>query len=339
VEPWPAVSVVIPAREAETSLPGSVEAVLSQDYPGALEVVIAVAPSADRTGRIAAQLAMDNARVLVVQNPSGGTSAGLNAAIAASTGPVVTRVDAHSWLYPDYLRKAVTLLAQTGADTVGGIQQAEGLTDFERATAAAMTSRIGAGDARFRCGGPPGPVDTVYLGVFRRMALERVGGFDETLQRNQDYELNWRLRSAGGTVYFHPDLRVRYRPRSSFRALAQQYYDYGRWKREMLRRHPRALRWRQLAPPLAVIANVAGLALALTGRLAGLAVPATYAAGTTLAAVPAARRLDLQAALRLPAVLATMHHAWGLGFLRGVQSDEDPFDLIPSYGCGKSLAR
>jgi glycosyltransferase involved in cell wall biosynthesis len=312
---WPSVSVVIPLRNGAQDLPRCLAAVLDQDYPGALDVVVAVGPSDDGSREVAAAAAKADGRVRVVDNPSGRTPSALNAAIAASAGEMVARVDGHAVIPAGYLRTAVAALIDTGADNVGGIQAAEGDTPFQRAVAAAMTSRFGVGNASFHFGGEPGPTDTVYLGVFRRSALDRVGGFDETLIRNQDYELNWRIRDTGGVVWFEPGLKVRYRPRSSLRGLARQYFEYGQWKREVLRRHPRSVRMRQLVPPAAVIANTAGLVVGLTVRREALAVPAVYAAGTLAAAVVAGRGSSAGVAARLPAVFAVMHHAWGVGFL------------------------
>ena len=314
-QPSPSVSVVIPLRNSAADLDGCLDAVLTQDYPNLLEVVLAVGPSDDETARIAAAAAAADSRVRVVDNPSGRTPSALNAAIAASAGDIVARVDAHAVLPPGYLRRAVATLESTGADNVGGIQAATGTTPFERAVAVAMTSRFGVGNATFRFGGEPGPTDTVYLGVFRRSALRRVGGFDESLIRNQDYELNWRIRETGGVVWFDPVLRVAYRPRSSLRGLARQYFEYGSWKREVLRRHPRSARARQLVAPAAVLANVAGLALAATGRLGGLVIPGIYAVSAVAAAGIAGRDAGPGVMVRLPAVFAVMHHAWGTGFL------------------------
>jgi hypothetical protein len=255
--------------------------------------------------------------VRLVANPSGRTSAALNAAIAAASGEVIARVDSHAEISAGYLRQAVDTLRATGADNVGGVQDATGNTTFERAVAAAMTSRFGVGNARFHYGGEPGPTDTVYLGVFTRAALARVGGFDESLVRNQDYELNWRLRDSGGVVWFDPALRVTYRPRGSLRSLGRQYFEYGQWKREMLRRHPRSLRARQAIAPCAVVANAVGLVVGLTVDRRALLVPAVYAGATLAAAFVAGRELDPAGRVRLPLVFATMHHAWGAGFLRG----------------------
>jgi succinoglycan biosynthesis protein ExoA len=312
----PSVSVIVPARDAAASLPTAVSSALAQDCDGGLEVVVAVAPSADGTVEVARGLAAADGRVRVVENSSGTTGAGLNAALRASSGAVVARLDAHAELPPGYLRRAVELLESTGAANVGGVQQAVGRSPFEQAVAVAMTSRLGTGDAKFHYGGTAGPVDTVYLGVFRREVLERLGGFDAGLLRNQDYELNVRIRQDGGVVWFDPSLQVAYRPRSSPRALARQYFDYGRWKREVVRRHPRSLKLRQAVPPLALAANVAGLVLGVKDRRA-LVVPGTYAAVVLAVSARLGRGLPRETAAWLPATFPIMHGAWGVGFFAG----------------------
>jgi succinoglycan biosynthesis protein ExoA len=314
-EAWPSVAAVMPIRNEAETLAEAVDAVLTQDYPGPLEVCLAVGPSHDGTEAVAERLAAADCRVRVVPNPDGGTPAALNAAIAATSGDVVARVDGHALLGPGYLRRAAELLVETGADNVGGIMAAEGVRPFEQAVACAMTSKYGTGDARFHTGGPPGPVDTVYLGVFRRAALERIGGFDETLARAQDAELNHRIRTSGGVVYFHPDLRVAYRPRSSLRALARQYFLYGRWRRVVVRRHPDSLAWRQTVAPAALVAIAGGVALAALRRPVGLLAPAAYAGATLGVSALEGRRLPAAARRWLPLVYATMHLAWALGFL------------------------
>ena len=257
-------------------------------------------------------------RLLIIDNPGGHTAKGLNAAIAAASSDVIVRCDGHSELSPNYVSRAVEVLAQTGAANVGGRQAAVGTSFLQRAIAMAMTSPLGVGNSRFHYSGKPGPTDTVYLGVFQRSALDEVGGFDETLIRNQDYELNHRLRKAGHTVWFDPEMTVTYRPRSSLKTLWRQYFDYGAWKRTMLRSSPDALKARQLAPPLLLIGLVASIALFVAGRpVAAAIVPATYSAFTTLGTlVELFRRKDL-AAIALPLVLPIMHLAWGLGFTVG----------------------
>ncbi len=333
-----AVSVVMPVRNEELNLADSVQSVLAQDYPGELEVVLAVGPSRDQTLQVSERMAAADPRITVVPNPAGHIPCAVNAAIKASRHSIVARVDGHALLPTGYLRTAVQKLEQTGADNVGGIMAAQGVTPFQQAVAWAMTSPYGVGAAKFHTGGRPGPVDSVYLGVYRRAAIERVGGYDESYLRAEDWELNHRIRLAGGVVWFQPDLRVTYRPRASVRTLAMQYFHYGRWRRVVARQHAGTINPRYLAPPVAVLvmalgvlAGIAGLAGLFSGAAGiwpavatcGLAVPALYLAGVIGVAVAAARRLRLKVAARLPAVLGTMHVAWGIGFITS------PRSLIP----------
>jgi Glycosyl transferase family 2 len=326
---FPAVSVVMPVLNEERHLADAVAHVLGQDYPAAIEVVLAVGPSRDRTLEVARELAASDSRVTVVENPSGQTPAGLNAAIAASHNPIVARVDGHALLPPGYLRTAAQTLAETGADNVGGIMAAEGVTAFEQAVARAMTSKVGVGAARFHTGGEAGPAESVYLGVFRRTAIQRVGGYDETFVRAQDWEMNHRIRALGGTVWFQPQMRVSYRPRADLRSLASQYFHYGRWRRVVARQHRGTISLRYLAPPAAVVAMAVGLAAGVAGLIGGVAGPrpqlawlcvgfavtGAYLCGILAASAASARGLRRAAALWLPAVLATMHVCWGTGFL------------------------
>ncbi|RKS76330.1 cellulose synthase/poly-beta-1,6-N-acetylglucosamine synthase-like glycosyltransferase [Actinomadura pelletieri DSM 43383] len=312
---WPAVSVVMPVLNEERHLAEAVRGILTQDYPGELELVLAVGPCRDRTEKIARALAADDQRVLVVANPTGRTPQGLNIAIKASQYSIVVRVDGHSLLPSDYVRAAVETMEETGADNVGGIMAAEGVTPFEKAVARAMTSKIGVGNARFHTGGEPGEVETVYLGTFRRSALERVGGYDETFARAQDWEMNHRIRQTGGRVFFTPRMRVTYRPRPNLRALAKQYFHTGRWRRVVGREHQGTLNFRYLAPPIAVVAMTVGAVAGVFGFWPGWLVPGGYAAALIVGAAVEGRGLPLTAWLRLPLVYATMHVTWGVGFL------------------------
>ncbi|MFR9676662.1 glycosyltransferase family 2 protein [Streptomyces sp. TR06-5] len=311
----PAVSVIMPVLDEERHLRNSVRHILEQEYEGELEVVIALGPSTDRTDEIAAELVAEDSRVHTVPNPTGRTPAGLNAAIGASRHPVVVRVDGHGMLSRDYIATAVRLLEETGAANVGGIMHAEGENDWEHAVAAAMTARIGVGNAAFHTGGRAGPADTVYLGVFRREVLEQQEGYNEEFLRAQDWELNFRIREAGGLVWFSPDLRVSYRPRPDVRALALQYRNYGRWRRVVARYHAGSINLRYLAPPAAVCGIAAGLLAGATLTPWAFAVPAGYLAAITAGSLPAGKGLPLGARVRIPLALATMHMSWGWGFL------------------------
>ncbi|SMF59757.1 glycosyltransferase family 2 protein [Streptomyces sp. Amel2xC10] len=321
----PAVSVIMPVLNEERHLRGAVEAILAQEYAGEMEVVIALGPSTDRTDEIAAQLvaetaAGENKRVHTVPNPTGRTPAALNAAIKASRHPVVVRVDGHGMLSPDYITTAVRLLEETGAQNVGGIMHAEGENDWEHAVAAAMTSKIGVGNAAFHTGGQAGPAETVYLGVFRRAALEQQGGYNEEFVRAQDWELNFRIREAGGLIWFSPELKVSYRPRPSVKALAKQYKDYGRWRHVVARYHEGSINLRYLAPPTAVCLIAAGIVVGAALTPLGFVVPGGYLAAIAAGSVPAGKGLPLKARLQIPVALATMHMSWGFGFLTSPRS-------------------
>ncbi|WP_051940392.1 glycosyltransferase family 2 protein [Phaeacidiphilus oryzae] len=320
----PSVSVIMPVLNEERHLRTAVTRILEQEYPGDLEVVIALGPSEDRTDEIAAQLVAETAgtsrEVRTVPNPTGRTPAALNAAIRGSRHPIVVRVDGHGLLTPGYIATAVRLLADKSAANVGGVMHAEGETDWERAVAAAMTSRIGVGNAAFHTGGEAGPADTVYLGVFRRKVLERLGGYNEEFVRAQDWELNYRIRQDGGLVWFTPDLKVSYRPRPSVRKLARQYRDYGRWRRVVTRYHRGSVNLRYLAPPAAVAGCAVGLVAGAVLHPLFLVLPGGYAAAVLLGSLREGRGLPARARAWLPVALATMHMSWGWGFLTSPRS-------------------
>lgn len=316
----PAVSVIMPVLNEERHLRNSVRHILEQEYAGEMEVVIALGPSTDRTDEIAAELVAEDPRVHTVPNPTGRTPAALNAAIQASGHPIVVRVDGHGMLSPNYIATAVRLLEETGAQNVGGIMHAEGENAWEDAVAAAMTSKIGVGNAAFHTGGRAGPAETVYLGVFRREALEKADGYNVEFIRAQDWELNFRIREAGGLIWFSPELRVQYRPRPSVRALAKQYKDYGRWRHVVARYHSGSINLRYLAPPTAVVALAAGLVVGAAVTPWALIVPGGYAAAIVAGSLPAGKGLSLKARAQIPVALATMHMSWGYGFLTSPRS-------------------
>ena len=323
----PAVSVVMPVLNEEKHLAESVAAVLGQDYPGGFELVLAIGPSRDRTEAIARELAAADRRITVVPNPSGQIASAMNAAVKTARHDIITRIDAHSMLPDGYLETAVRALTATGAADVGGWMAAEGVTAFQQAVAWAMTSPFGMGAAANHTGGEAGPADTVYLGVYQREAIEKVGGYDETMLIAEDWELNYRIRAAGGLIWFTPDLKVTYRPRATLGALAKQQFRYGRWRRVVARRYPETVNLRYLAPPAATALNAAGLvigAVGLIGTLAGapvpyltfgFAVPVVYLAGVTAVAAKFAGTESPGVRARVPLVLAAMHTCWGAGFV------------------------
>ncbi len=309
----PGVSVVLPILNEERFLADAISAILAQEYSGELEVILALGPSKDRTDEIAAKLHEMDPRIVLVSNPTGKTAAGLNAAIAAAKFEIICRIDGHAEISKSYIRDAVEIMQESDAVNVGGIMAAVGKNSFENAVARAMRSPIGVGGARFHVGGSAGPADTVYLGVFKKSALHAAGGYDERFIRAQDWELNYRLREAGGVIWFDPRLAVIYRPRPNLRALAKQYFEYGRWRRAVSRHHKGTVNYRYLAPPLATLTIALSI---ITGLLVHplLLIPAlSYASAILFASLLIGKSWSER--VILPAVLTTMHISWGIGFI------------------------
>ena len=309
---WPSVSVVMPVRNEAKHILAAVNAVLDQGYEGDIDIWIAVALSDDETEQIVEEVARENPNVHLVRNDVGVTPAGLNAAISASSGEVVVRVDGHVKLCDGYISRAVETMVRTGASNVGGRQLAVGVTGFERAVAAVMMSVVGSGGAEYRVGETEKAVDTVFLGVFDRRAGDEVGWFDESLIRNQDYELNIRLRASGGLVWFDPDLFVEYQPRSSLRAVARQYFDYGVYKARVVRLHRSSVKLRQFLPPFFMFCLVGSIVSALWVS-AMLFLPLAY-----FSIVVGGVKGSLAVRFRALAIAPVMHFSWSIGVLVGL---------------------
>ena len=278
----PAVSVIMPVLNEERHLRGAVQAILAQEYAGEMEVVIALGPSTDRTDEIAAELVAEDSRVHTVPNPTGRTPAALNAAIKASRHPIVVRVDGHGMLSPNYIATAVRLLEETGAQNVGGIMHAEGENDWEHAVAAAMTSKIGVGNAAFHTGGEAGagrdrlPRRLPARGAGATGRLQRGvhprPGLGAELPHPRGGRPHLVLARAEGLVP----------PAPSVKALAKQYKDYGRWRHVVARYHAGSINLRYLAPPTAVCAIAAGLVVGAALTPWGFLVPGGYLAAIAL---------------------------------------------------------
>ena len=319
----PAVSVIIPVLNEERFLKQSVQAILNQNYSGQLEIILALGPSKDQTNVIAQDLAKDQ-RIKLVENPSGRTAAALNNAIKNSNFDIIVRLDGHAIVDSNYIKNAVKTLVESGADNVGGLMKAEGTNAFEKSVAAAMTSKFGVGNAPFHVGGKSGEVDTVYLGTFRKSALERVGYFDESFIRAQDWEMNYRIRKTGGKIWFNPDLVVSYRPRKNLLQLAKQYFEYGQWRKQVTKTYPETVSMRYLAPPITVSGLIAGIMMVLFSKILdinwlqiGWLAPLVYLTVILLAFLSIGSKIGLLSRLYLLLVLPTMHLSWGVGFLKG----------------------
>jgi len=320
------ISVIIPCYNEEDTIGKVLQALLDQVLTSdAFEVVIADGQSTDRTLNRIAEFHQKHPELnlRVVENTERTIPSGLNIAIEASKGDPIIRLDAHSIPYPDYVRRCVEALEETGASNVGGQWEIrpQVMGWMAHSIAEAASHPLGAGDARYRIGGKAGRVDTVPFGAFRREWIKRVGPFNEKMLTNEDYEYNTRIREAGGLVWFDPSIRSIYYARSTLSELARQYWRYGFWKSRMLVNFPGSIRWRQFLPPLFVFAalclGTAGIFWQLPRYLLGVQW-AIYGVVLIAAGLASAVKTGSPGLIAgLPLALLTMHLSWGAGFWVG----------------------
>jgi glycosyltransferase involved in cell wall biosynthesis len=307
------VSVILPILNEERDLNQCITAILQQDYPADIEIILALGPSIDKTTIIAEKLSAADKRIKLVNNPSGQTATGLNLAIKMSSYEILCRIDGHSEISSTYIKTAVEIMNNQGAVNVGGLMFADGNKGLQRTIAQAMRSKLGVGSSKFHTGGSAGESETVYLGTFKKSAVIAAGGFDERYIRAQDWELNHRLRKNGGLIWFDPRLVVTYRPRNTFRKLAKQYFQYGRWRRVITRQHQNTVNFRYLAPPIAVLVILLSIFFAVLINPVFITPIFIYFASLVVGGIFIGQKITDK--LLMPLVLATMHISWGIGFI------------------------
>ena len=306
----------MPVLNEEAHLEGAVQSILNQEYEGILELILALGPSRDDTNKIASELAKKDSRVTLLDNPRGLTTVGLNAAIKLAKHDYIIRIDAHSEPAQGYIQNGILELLAQDADLIGGIMDAKGRSAFQRAVAWAYTSQFGLGSASYHVGGEAGEAESAYLGIFRKSALTRVGGYDEAIIRGEDWDLAQRIKATGGLVWFSPELRVTYWPRGRFSGLAKQFFSTGVWRGDLTRRDLKRASRRYFAPPALVSAILLGFVLLIFGNLVGIMPLSGYLFAIAFLSISSSG-LKLKDRFALIIVLPTMHLGWGLGFIRG----------------------
>ena len=319
----PRVSVIIPCYNEQATIRQLLEAIYQQTFPRTyMEVVIADGLSEDATrDEIAGfQTGHPDLDVRIVDNNLRSIPSAINCALLASRGEIIVRMDAHSRPYHDYVERCVSALNSGFGDNVGGVWEIKpgDSSWMAKSIAVAAAHPLGVGDAGYRIGAQASAVDTVPFGAFHRSLIDKIGLFDESLLTNEDYEFNARIRQSGGRVWLDPGIVTIYYARSTLRELARQYWRYGYWKFRMLRRHPDTLRWRQGLPPL-FVASLIGLAILAWWPVAGWLLMLEFTLyGTVLllaGLIVALRQRKIYLLIGLPLSIATMHLAWGGGFL------------------------
>ncbi len=319
------ISVIVPMYNEAKHIEHLVADLAAQDFEGEIEVIVADGASTDGSADLLeAAAAAAGLHVTIVPNPSRWVSPGLNACIGLCTGDLIVRIDCHSHYPTDYLRRSAEAAEETGAWAVGGVPTPVGRTAMERAVACALDGPFG-GAHWTRNGSSPErtEVDNFYCGAFRPVAFERAGLFDETLVRNQDDELNYRIRHAGGQLILDPAIQSEIVPRGDFRGLARQYYQYGVWKIPVMLKHQRVMSGRSLAPAGLVASLILLAALATrSSKARGLLAAETgiYAGAATVFAVRSIKQRGESPRLlpRVAASFPTMHLGYGIGLIAGI---------------------
>jgi glycosyltransferase involved in cell wall biosynthesis len=316
---FPLVTVIMPVRNEEKFLSRCMDSLLRNDYPlQRLEFLIADGMSNDRSREILTEYSRRFPFVRVLDNPGRIVPTGLNEALRQAKGEIIVRVDAHTVFARDYIRQCVHLLQTSGASNVGGPQRSVGEDYESEAIALATTSRFAAGDAKFRFSEEEAWVETVYLGAWWKETLLELGGFDEEWVVNQDFEMNHRLRLAGGKILLSPAIKCEYSVRRSLVALATQYLRYGHWKVKTIEAYPESLRWRQLVAPAFVAASAGSLVLAAWTWLPAVMLGLVYVLANLFASALCAWNRGWRFLPMLPLTFATIHLSWGLGFWAGL---------------------
>jgi succinoglycan biosynthesis protein ExoA len=325
------VSVIIPCRNEGQTIRMVLAAINAQTYPHDLmEIIIVDGLSEDNTRSeiMAFRQEHPDLTIRIVDNPKRIIPAAVNAGILASSGNILVRMDAHSIPQPDYVECSVAALAEGRADNVGGVWDIKPQVNtwMARSIATAASHPLAVGGAQYRFSDKAQFVDTVPYGSFRKTLIEHIGGFDESLLTNEDYEFNTRIHLNGGKVWLDPAIRCTYFARKNLNELSRQYWRYGFWKAQMLKRYPGSLRWRQALPPLFVLSQVTLLILAIFLPLARWLLVADviiYALALLAVGIQLAiKHTDGGMLMGIPLAIACMHFSWGLGFIFGILSSK-----------------
>jgi succinoglycan biosynthesis protein ExoA len=324
------VSIIIPCFNEEKTITKLLTGLYEQTYPHtSMEIIIADGLSTDDTRKKIAEFCKDHPdfRIMVIDNPEKTIPSGLNLATHAASGEFIVRLDAHSIPAIDYIEKCVTDLENNLGDNVGGIWiiQPSNNTWIAESIAKAASSSIGVGNANYRLNSRSGEVDTVPFGSFRRSYLLNIGGFDENLLTNEDYELNTRIRKNGGRIWIDNSIRSIYFARPTYTKLASQYWRYGWWKAQMLKKHPNTIRWRQAIPPLFVLGLVIILGLSVFQPIyLSLLFTIIFSYIFILlvyAWIMGLRNKKPSFIIGIPCAIMIMHVCWGSGILIGLFSN------------------
>jgi succinoglycan biosynthesis protein ExoA len=332
----PLITIILPVHNEAAYIERCLSAILAQDYPGQIEIIIVDGMSTDNTRKLIGQIIQHSAlrqtqgslfSIRLLDNPAKIVPIGMNIALRQAKGEIIIRVDGHTLIASNYVRQCVEALQRSGADNVGGRMNAVGKTLFGKVVALATSTPFGVGGGRFHYSEKEEFVDTVYMGAWPQQVFEKIALFDEELVRDQDDEFNYRLRATGGKILLSPTIKSEYSVRSTPRALWRQYFQYGFWKIRVLQKHPRQMSPRQFVPPAFVLALFVSIILAFfpATRFLSLVTLLSYLLANLAASLLTAIRAQKSNQspfpiyhLLLPFTFAILHISYGFGFLLGL---------------------
>lgn len=317
----PSVSIILPIRNEAAYIERCLKAILAQDYPGEMEILIVDGMSTDDTRTILQKFILQYSFIILLDNPGKIVPIGMNIALRQAQGEIIIRVDGHCIIMPDYVRCCVAHIQMDNVDGVGGPMETIGETGLARVIAVGMSSPFGVGNSAFRTlSGRSMLADTVPFPAYRRTMIQRAGLYDEELMRNQDDEYNYRVRALGGKILLAADVRSTYFSRASLMGLWRQYFQYGVYKVRVFQKHPRQMSLRQFVPLVFVLALLVSFLLLWTPatRLLALMTPVAYIAANILASAYTASKRGFYFLPLLPLIFVILHLSYGIGFLLGL---------------------
>lgn len=318
----PFVSVVIPIRNEEKYIDKCLNSVLEQDYPReCMELILVDGASEDKTVGMIKEYMERYPFIRLLDNPNKTVQYALNIGMKAARGLYIVRMDAHAEYAADFVSKSIAFLEKTDAVNVGGPMVARGKTTKQKVIAAAYHSPFALGGGKFHEEDYEGYADTVFLGAFRKSALEEVGYYDERLPRSEDDDLNFRFTERGDKIYITPQIRSVYYPRSDYVSLFRQYYEYGLWKVAVIKKHKKPARLSHLVPAAFVLFLAASIVLSLFFPLYRWffgGVMLLYLLMDVWFSFKNPRLSRFSDKLRLMWVHFLLHVSYGLGFWQGI---------------------